>query len=100
MVLTTCESQEAAQKLGAGLVKAKLAACAQMHPVSSIYSWKGQIHIDPEVRLIIKTPEDMYSRVEAFVLEHHSYEVPQVVKAPITGGLAAYLDWMEQTTSA
>ncbi len=98
MVLTTCDSQEAAQSLGACLVEAKLAACAQLHPVQSIYSWKGEIHKDPEIRLIIKTRESLYPKVEGFIREHHSYEVPQVVKIPITGGLPAYLEWIEENT--
>jgi len=98
MVLTTCDSQEAAQSIGAGLVKAKLAACAQMHPVQSIYAWKGEIHKDPEIRLIIKTREALYPKVEAFIIAHHSYEVPQVVKTSITGGLSAYLSWIEENT--
>jgi len=98
MVLTTCESEGAARSLGAGLVEGKLAACAQIHPVTSIYSWKGEIHTNPETRLIIKTREALYPRVEAYIRAHHTYEVPQVVKIPITGGLPAYLDWMEENT--
>ena len=78
----------------------KLAACAQIHPVTSIYSWQGQIHTDPESRVIIKTRETLYPEVEAFIRAHHSYDVPQVVKVPITGGLPAYLAWIDENTPA
>ena len=98
MVLTTCDSLEAAQLLGEGLVAGKLAACTQIHQVTSIYSWENEIHTDPEFRLIIKTREARYKDVEVYISEHHSYEVPQVVKVPVNDGLPAYLDWMEENT--
>lgn len=98
MVLCTCDSEKEARALGSGLVASKLAACVQIHRVDSIYSWKDDIHTDPEFRLIIKTRDTLYPDVEAFISRHHSYEVPQVVKVPMEGGLPAYLAWMEENT--
>lgn len=98
MILTTCASQEEAQDLGMGLVTEKLAACTQIHPVTSIYSWQDEIHTEPEFRLIIKTREALYKEAEAYISAHHSYEVPQVVKVPMDGGLPAYLNWIGENT--
>lgn len=98
MVVCTCDSQAETHTLGAGLVEAKLAACVQIHRVDSIYSWKEKIHSDPEFRLIIKTQDALYPEVEAYITTHHSYEVPQVVKVPVEGGLPDYLDWIKENT--
>lgn len=98
MILTTCNSMEEAQALGKGLVGEKLAACVQIHLVTSIYSWQDELHTDPEYRLIIKTRESLYKAVEGYIAEHHRYEVPQVVRLPLDGGLPAYLDWIDQNT--
>jgi periplasmic divalent cation tolerance protein len=36
--------------------------------------------------------------VESLIRENHSYEVPQIVKVPVTGGLKEYLDWISEET--
>lgn len=98
MILTTCQDFETAKKLAAMLVESKIAACVQLSPVTSFYCWQNQQHADPEIRLVIKTKSILYKTVEAFITEHHSYEVPQIVQIPIEKGSQAYLDWIDQNT--
>jgi len=97
-VLTTCAAEDEAERLGTQLVKKQLAACAQIHRIHSIYSWKGQIHKDPEFRLMIKTRDDLYHQVETFIRETHEYELPQIVRLPLDGGLPQYLEWIDENT--
>ncbi len=98
MILVTCSNESDARQLASDLVKSKMAACVQIHPVTSIYTWEDQVHTDPEFRLMIKTKSSIYSAVEAFILEHHDYEVPQIVQVPIEAGLTAYLSWIDDNT--
>lgn len=98
IILCTCETEQEARTLAGRLVKEQLAACAQIHPVTSIYTWEDEIHTDPEFRLIIKTRNDLYNAVEKRICALHSYEVPQIVKLPIEEGLPAYLNWIDDTT--
>ncbi len=98
MILVTCSNESDARQLASALVKSKMAACAQIHPVTSIYTWKDQVHTDPEFRLMIKTKSSLYNEVEAFILERHDYEVPQIVQVPIETGLTAYLNWIDENT--
>jgi periplasmic divalent cation tolerance protein len=65
-----------------------------MAPIKSAYRWKGKIERANEIHLVIKTRDEFYARVEEIIKANHSYEVPQIVKVPITGGLPAYLDWI------
>lgn len=98
MILTTCAQEEEARDLGSRLVEAKLAACVQIHPVTSIYTWQDKVHTDPEFRLIIKTQKGLYDQVEAFINARHSYEVPQIIEVPMGRGSADYLGWMDENT--
>ncbi|MDZ7666019.1 MAG: divalent-cation tolerance protein CutA [Desulfotignum sp.] len=100
MVLVTCKDQAEARSLASMIVHDKLAACVQMNPVVSVYTWKGRVQTEAETRLTIKTRTALYPALEAFILKHHSYEVPQILQVPITGGLPEFLDWIDQTTVA
>ncbi|MBU8849821.1 MAG: divalent-cation tolerance protein CutA [Desulfobacterales bacterium] len=98
IILTTCPSNEEAHTLASKLINEKLAACVQLSPITSYYTWKGDIHTDPEIRLLIKTKTRLYESVEQFIKQHHSYEVPQIVQLPIMGGSDEYLDWIDENT--
>ena len=98
IVYTTAGSAEEADKLAEGLVDQKLAACAQMLPIKSIYRWKGVVERAEETLLIIKTRKEFTDRVIAWLKEHHSYEVPEAVCVDIAGGLDEYLKWIEEET--
>ena len=97
MVVTTCASRRQAQVLGRTVVKARLAACAQLEPISSIYRWEGKVCCDDEWRVTMKTTRAGYRRLEAFVRARHSYSVPQIVAVPFSAGSAAYLRWVRQS---
>ena len=99
MILTTCSSTEGAGALADRLIKEKLAACVQLSPITSYYSWKNQLHRDAEIRLLIKTKTRLYESVERFIKQHHSYEVPQIVQIPITDGSDEYFDWIDENTT-
>ena len=98
LVLVSCGSEEEARTLSRGLVERDLAAGVQRFPITSVYTWKGEVVEDGEWLLVIKTRPDRYPDIVAYVVEHHSYEVPQVIMVPVTGGHAPYLDWIDQHT--
>jgi periplasmic divalent cation tolerance protein len=98
MVLVTCGSETKATDLASKIVNRKLAACVQMNPVVSIYTWDNRVQTETETRLVIKTRTSLYPDLEAFILAHHPYEVPQILQVPVTNGLPAFLDWIDQTT--
>lgn len=98
MILTTTGSQDEAERLAAILVSAGFAACVQITQITSTYTWQGSLHKDPEWLLLIKTRADLYPQVEETLLEHHSYEVPEIVSIPVTQGSAPYLAWIDENT--
>lgn len=98
MILTTCPNEDEAKRLATGLIKEKLAACVQLSAVTSFYTWESKTCIDPEIRLVIKTKQSLYPLVEKQIKGHHSYDVPQIIMAPITDGSKKYLDWIKAST--
>lgn len=98
MVIATCGGREEADKLAEVILKHRLAACVQLMPITSHYEWKQEIHKDEELMLFMKTKTVLYDKLEALILEHHSYEVPEIVRLPIQGGLKDYLGWIDEVT--
>lgn len=98
-VTTTTDSRTAAEELARGAVEARVAACAQIvGPISSVYWWEGKVDSAEEWLVLLKTTAASYPALEAYIKAHHSYDVPEIVAAPITAGNPAYLDWVRAET--
>lgn len=100
LILTTTANEAEAQSLARALVEARLAGCVQIEPVRSVYRWRGEVCEEPEFRLLIKTRAALYRRAEAFIRARHSYEVPEILCLPVSGGSAEYLRWLFEQTDA
>lgn len=101
LILTTLPDAELASKLAQGLVEARLAACVNvLPPCRSYYRWQGDVKIDGEVPLFIKTTAELYPAVESYLLQHHPYELPEIVALDIAAGLPDYLRWVAQSTAS
>lgn len=98
VVLVTAASKAEAEAIARSLVEAKLAACVNLFPIHSIYTWQGTLHQEEEWQLLIKTDLSLFSTLERRVRELHSYEVPEVVALPILAGSHPYLRWMAEQT--
>lgn len=98
VILTTCASREEAERLARLLVESRLAACVQMTGITSFYEWDGALGRDDEQLLLIKAPSASYGKIEAFISQNHSYDVPEIVQIPIRAGSEAYLKWIDSVT--
>ena len=47
-----------------------------------------------EWRVEIKTTTDRVAALTEHIKANHSYDVPEIIAAPITGGSAEYLSWL------
>lgn len=95
-VLTTAGSEEEAERISAGLVERRLAACVQViGPISSRYRWQDEIERAQEWLCLAKTAASRYPELEAAIGELHSYEEPEIVATPIVAGSAGYLAWLD-----
>jgi periplasmic divalent cation tolerance protein len=98
MVITTAPDREEAENLAEGILQNRLAACVQMADIRSFFFWEGAVQKENEFVLSIKTTEARYIALEEYILEYHPYDVPEIIKLPVTGGLPGYLNWLDSST--
>lgn len=94
IVTTTAGSEAAARELAAGVVAARLGACAQIVPITSVYRWEGAVRTESEWRVEVKTTAARSGEVAAHLRDVHPYDLPEIVVTPIVGGSDAYLAWV------
>ncbi|GFE67584.1 divalent-cation tolerance protein CutA [Chroococcus sp. FPU101] len=95
IILVTASSEDEAKMLASTLVSSKLAACVNLVPIQSIYTWQEQIHSEPEWQLIIKTDLTHFQTITQKIQELHSYDVPEIIALPIVAGSQSYLNWIK-----
>lgn len=98
VVMTTVDSDAAADELARGLVEARLAACVQVLPITSHYRWQGSLERVEERLLLVKTAADRAGEAQRWIAEHHPYEIPEILAVPVGARSAAYLAWLLQET--
>lgn len=99
VILVTVVNQKEAVRISEGVVKAKLAACANIIPgIQSIYSWKGKVVKSQEVLLILKSTKPRYSSLEKAIKAMHTYETPEIIALQVKEGLNRYLGWVRNET--
>jgi periplasmic divalent cation tolerance protein len=97
IVYITAGDMEEAKKIGRILVEEKLAACANIFPITSFFRWKGHIEEAHEFGIMVKTKTQKVKEIEKMVKKVHSYEVPCVVSFGIAEGSADYLKWIDES---
>jgi periplasmic divalent cation tolerance protein len=63
----------------------------------SIYRWQGKVQQDAEALLLIKSRHDRFEALSAAIRARHPYELPEIIEVPLSNGLPAYLDWLNQS---
>lgn len=96
----TAASLSDARDLSKAAVEARLAACANLFAIDSVYRWEGKLCEEPEVAILFKTRAELTDPLMAFIAARHSYERPCMVVLPWEGAHAPYADWVEAETDA
>jgi periplasmic divalent cation tolerance protein len=97
-VVTTVGSKKEARRMAHALVEARLAACAQISKIESVYAWRGAIEHGKEYRVLLKTTVERYDAVERAIRDLHSYELPAIHAFDFERISAPYADWIESGT--
>lgn len=100
IVWTAVGDRAAADDLADRLVDAHLAACVQIvSGLTSVYRWQGRVERSAEFQLAIKARADAFPAIEALLREHHPYDVPEIVAAPVVHVSRDYRAWLLDATS-
>ena len=96
VILSTCASEDEAERIARLLVESRLAACVNVAPrIRSFYRWKGAVESADECLLVIKTSRDLFDSVRLAIEKAHSYEVPEAIALAIVEGAENYMAWLE-----
>jgi len=97
---STCPDTSTAEHIARVLVEDRLAACVNLLPgVRSVYRWEGEVAVDDEVLLMIKTTQDRLPALRDRLVALHPYDVPELVAVTVADGLPAYLRWIADATA-
>ena len=98
VILTTLHKKKNAIAIGNGLLKERLIACYNAHPIRSGFWWKGKILKADETLMVLKTKNALFKKVEAYIKKHSGYEVPEVIALKVEKVNTSYLNWVNQET--
>lgn len=97
-VFVTVPDMDTARNLARKLVERKLVACANIFPVTSIYTWEGNIEENTECIMLLKICTENFEDVKEEILRMHPYDLPCIVRYAINDGHKKYLEWISETT--
>ena len=98
-IYVTFGSLKEAKRLGAQLVRNKLAACTNIIPtIYSTYVWKNKTMMDKECSMIVKTSKSKVKEAIKFILKKHSYECPAISAFPINYSHVNFQRWINEQT--
>ncbi len=100
LLYTTIGGLADAEKLADELVSRGLAACVNIIPgVLSVYEAEGRLVHDPEAIMIIKSRENLKTRLLAGLKSMHPYELPAIMVIHPEDCDEDYLQWIQRHTS-
>jgi len=92
----TFPNEETGQSICNALVAEKLAACANLFPVQSIYTWESKINNEPEWAASIKTTPGNLETLIHKVKSMHPYQLPAITWSEAQA-TPEYLDWINES---
>lgn len=93
-VSTTVDDAERARLIARTVVERRLAACAQISTLDSIYRWDGAVCEAPELRITLKTTAAAAPALRTALRELHPYELPEIVSQILDCDDRAYAAWV------
>lgn len=96
LLYVTFSSLDEAKGLGENLLNEKLAACVNIHPITSIYEWEGEIVDENEFVAVVKTTTEKLGDAKSFIEKNHSYDTPCILHITCDAN-EKYEKWVEKT---
>ncbi|MFF8611442.1 divalent-cation tolerance protein CutA [Streptomyces sp. NPDC015350] len=98
-VSTATETEDQATALAGRAVRERLAASAQIARVKSVFWHLGEYGTGAEWQILLKTTAERYPELEAYLLEHHPWDNPEVCAVPIVLGAERCKEWISGSVS-
>lgn len=98
IIKTSFESEEEAYNMIKMLLERDLIVSGQIKEHRAIYKWDGEISDEREIELLCFTRGLLYNDVEEYILEHHSYDCPEILCIPIINTSVSFGKWIREST--
>ncbi len=98
LVHATFADAAEAERIGADMVAAQLAACVNLlGPCTAIYRWQGAVERGEEHRALFKTTPELARELADAIAAAHSYDLPVIEIWPVAAG-DAVTGWVRAET--
>jgi periplasmic divalent cation tolerance protein len=98
-VTTTLPDIDSANAMARKLLESRLAACANIVRLNSMYWWEDKIEERGEYAVILKIRSSDFDSVRMAILQGHPYDLPMVIRHSIDDGNPQFLDWIYKSTN-
>ena len=98
IVISTFSDMDTAKSISTDIIQEKLAACASMTQVSSVYMWKGDVEDAQEFMVLYKTTTESVGHLVQYIKRHHPYETPEILQIPAESVNDSYTEWLLTVT--
>ena len=98
LIKTAFESEEEAIKMAKMLLDNRLIVSGQIRKMRSLYMWEDELCNEGEIELTCFTESGLYTAVEKFINEHHSYELCELICLPIINISDGFGKWISEYT--
>jgi len=99
IIVSTFPSKQSVTSIANQIVKKRLAACVNITPISSIYTWKGKIENQNEYLALFKTTKKNQSVLKKELKKLHPYDVPEIVEINVESINQPYMKWLVDSTN-
>lgn len=98
ILISTFSTMEKAKDISKKAISEKFAACVNIMPITSIYSWNNSIESSNEFLALFKTTDSNISKLRNFLLDEHDYDIPEIIDFELDNVNESYINWMIQST--
>jgi periplasmic divalent cation tolerance protein len=98
-VYVTYPDEPTARSIARSLVERRLAACANIFDVCSIYRWNEEVQEELEFASLLKIRSKDFQAVAEAIREMHPYDVPCIVRYDIAESVEDYRGWIVESTA-
>lgn len=93
----THPDEATARQIATQMVERRLAACANIFPISSAYWWNGAVQQENEWVSVLKTRPELEMHLEETIKQIHHYEVPCILRFEVRAN-EDYEKWILDST--
>ncbi len=98
IIISTFANEQVAHGISKKLVESGLAACANLAPVRSIYTWRGRVEDQGECLVFFKTTRSSAKALKKEIAKVHPYDVPEIVELKMADVSKPYMEWLVGST--